>query len=268
MSDSTVAASKKPIYRTRNLVLAAVALLVGWLVFEVTFALTATPGTGQAARERFVELLAEAAPDDQNDADPYALGLISDIDQILRQADEDLDAEADALAERLPEFQDEFGGDPMTAFRLAESGSEPFELGRRQLDRAVELGLDDRLDELAATRNLRWQPEIPGDGPLFNILLPELGVGRSIARVEVRRAALAAERGDWRAFEDHVSRTAAIAEVTSRQPFLISRLVAIAIEALLYSRCRQLLLERELPTPAIDAIAATLDRFEHTPGMR
>ncbi|MEL6397192.1 MAG: hypothetical protein AAFQ71_14495 [Planctomycetota bacterium] len=246
----------KPIYRTRNLVLAAIALFVGWLVFEVVFALTATPGDGAVARGQFLELLGDAAPADQNDDDPYAGDLILQIAVLHGRAAFALEQNRESVY-------------ASNLFVMAEPGTEAFELGRRFLDRWIQLGYDLRLEQLAATRNLRFRAALIQDQPLLVsvILDPTHGISRRIARFESRRAEIAAASGDWDTFATHLNNSTVLVDFSSRQGSLIARFNAIGIEILTLETIRTVALDRDMPAEVLSTLADVLVRVESMPDI-
>ncbi len=113
------------------------------------------------------------------------------------------------------------------------------------------------LDELATRR--RFSRPIP-EGKLIELLLPELGRSRHVARQCAGRLALAAHDGDQagmlRAFEHAL----AMAKPMGRQATLIDHLVAIAIHAMMFDRAQRLALDGRLDPDTIRALLVLFDR--------
>jgi hypothetical protein len=93
----------------------------------------------------------------------------------------------------------------------------------------------------------------------LDILLPELGHARNFARINAARMKLAADAHNLKEFTEATETNFALARICRMQPFLIDSLVGSAIEALNYSRLREVLASH--PDSAwLDAIDAAIQR--------
>jgi len=122
-----------------------------------------------------------------------------------------------------------------------------------------EAGAFSALDELASRRRAVRPINIAPNQPMISVLLPELGKARNFARMNGARMLLAAKSGDMQEYVSAYESNLALARILHSQPFLIDGLVAVAIEALAYSRLRPLLATHPDPT-WLDAIQGAMDR--------
>ena len=101
---------------------------------------------------------------------------------------------------------------------------------------------------LAVEKTTYWAPMIAEDetGLLIGVLLPHLGHYRALARALDDRASRAVVAGDEARVLDSVNTIRRLALHTSHEPFLISNLVAISLDALSAATIKQLLAERVL----------------------
>ncbi len=128
---------------------------------------------------------------------------------------------------------------------------------RELIDVQDRAGVFDQLDDFK-TRTRFVRPL--GDGRMIDILLPELGPSRAVARLCAARLVLAARENNQgecvRAFEHGV----ALARPTAMQFTLIDHLVSIAIQSLMLNRSRELALEGSLSPSTMRAMIAAIDR--------
>jgi len=140
-------------------------------------------------------------------------------------------------------------------------------LAREVLGEYVQGGLFEKLDAMwaaeRAVRGVEFDKADP-DRLLWNLLLPDLGHARYLARVANDRARGAALAGDRAGFLRAQRQMFGIARVIARQPMTFDRMVAQAIVALALSRTREMLLEWTF-TPADDGFLMELSGVMRDP---
>ncbi len=116
------------------------------------------------------------------------------------------------------------------------------------------------LDDLARLPKITFAARPAQEGAFINVLLPELGQMRSIARMNAARMALAANAGDdaerLAAFEQSL----ASARLLGAQQTLIDALVGNAIDALACGELRHELIEHPPTAAAARDLLAAMDR--------
>src|SRR5262245_31051382 len=131
-------------------------------------------------------------------------------------------------------------------------------LARRLVEAYRAAGAYDEMRRMAACqRAVRPMRVGPGQS-LVGVLLPELGKGRAMTRVNGARMALAAAAGDLTEYADALESSFAFARMCEHQPFAIDGLVGIAVEEFNYARLRELMLTHpdERWLDAIDSVIA------------
>lgn len=121
-----------------------------------------------------------------------------------------------------------------TIYTVPEGGTpEQFERAR---ERAIEMltgwqrrGVFDRSSELV---DLGPIARTPDEGPMFEFILPYLGVSRQLGRAQAARARLAAEAGDHETLLRAIEETFVLGRQIAGQGTLIDWLVGTAIQAL------------------------------------
>ena len=126
-------------------------------------------------------------------------------------------------------------------------------LKRLDEDRVFEQ-MDEALDK---PRMLR--PPSSG-GMLAGVRLSGLSKFQAMARTRVGSLYLAALRGEWEAAVRHYEYMLALAHACARQPFLIDRLVGLAIASLAYFELQHLLVEKHPEEATCRSLLAAMDR--------
>jgi hypothetical protein len=120
-------------------------------------------------------------------------------------------------------------------------------------------GVFDELNKMASCQRAERDVSFNAIQPAVASLLPELGHARNFARINAARMKLAADAHDLKEFTEATEVNFALARICRMQPFLIDSLVGTAIEALNYSRLRELLASH--PDGAwLDAVDAAIQR--------
>lgn len=110
------------------------------------------------------------------------------------------------------------------------------ELARTLIGKYEEAGLYELLRQLPGKRWAVKQLHVNGDEPAINILLPELGGARQLAKVEMARINLALAKGDIETAIDAFEELLALQRVLGQQSWMINRMVSGAIHALAIER--------------------------------
>lgn len=106
----------------------------------------------------------------------------------------------------------------------------------RCLEQAKRNGLTARLRELLDMKApIRTMVTAPSE-PFVMVLAQDLGPARSLARFSQARMIDALKRGDRREYFEAMEEALAVGQIVERQGLLIDRLVAIAIQSLVYTR--------------------------------
>lgn len=127
-------------------------------------------------------------------------------------------------------------------------------------------GTFDDLREILRMRAPIRELETDWEGPFFGVLLPDLGMCRSMARVNGARMVLALHAGDRREYVEALEETLAAAQIVERQGLLIDMLVGIAIGSLVYNK----ITEHHAQYPDEEWTRAVLEavvRRSDSPGM-
>lgn len=98
--------------------------------------------------------------------------------------------------------------------------------------------------------------------PMVAAMMPWLGDTRKLARFNGGRMALAAKAGDWNEFLSALRANLTVARMAEHQPTIISRLVAIAIDALTLRLVRIALRSESVPPDVLAEFAALIREQE------
>lgn len=140
------------------------------------------------------------------------------------------------------------------------------ELARRMLDVYRAEGVYAQLDLVAVGRDTDRAFQVDAGGPLVGVLLPELGAARGFVRMNGARMKLATDASDLAEFSSALESSLAMGRLISRQPFLISALVAAAVDAATFERINELL--ETHPDPAwLRATHEAMERQLSRPGV-
>jgi hypothetical protein len=107
------------------------------------------------------------------------------------------------------------------------------------LRRAREHGAIDGLRVIPTLKSPIRAMAPPGDEPFIGVLLPDLGHARAAARLNGARMILAVQQGDRAEFMEALEEALAIGQICERQGLLIDRLVANAIDGLIFQRLEE-----------------------------
>lgn len=234
------------------------AIIFAIVVREVGMALTARPGTAIDYAAKVAAQIEALQPKGTTPADPDAFRMFTlMIERLDRKYTIGQGPSAQRAGPLLVDLTPIY--DPTERRRQAElnKNDSAYQAAEQAIAQLRAEGVDDALRQIAQTpRAVRPTQE----GPLLEWLLPELGDSRKFARYSAARLALASERGDWPEYVDAYESCLALGRMNSRQPFLIARLVAVAISALANVRLRETLAAHELDEPTLLALIAALER--------
>lgn len=255
----------RPILTT---VLLIIALVVLWVSIEVYFALTATPHPVIDYGRQLEELVSESQADREGD-DVWpvfmeALELVQlaesdayDTDAVFAEKEVGIDYDVIYNYEgRLADI------DEHSIFR--DEDVEYLDLQRRlsleALRRFEDVGVISRLDEIAASGMGVMPMPDSRDEMLIGILLPLLSEQRQTARALRARMFLAAEQDDWDTYTASFEHIIAVGRLTGEQPFLIQRLVGIAIRAMAFRAVGEDLMAGRLEDAALQGLVDAIER--------
>jgi hypothetical protein len=206
-----------------------------------------------------------ATPENSGEADGWAI--FTKLEALRQQALADVTSAPDAL-------KDDTGAvvipEPTYIFNTPEGHTDEqtryfeqqTEMGQRAVLRFRALGGEALLNALAlAPRAARdWTGMIPPGQPAMNVLLPWLSEARQLARLNMAMMEMAKRDGDLPTYLLSLRATLRLTHMMEREPVLINRLVAIAVESLVYGRLREHLAASEpMPAAWLDAIQRELD---------
>ncbi|MFT3686311.1 MAG: hypothetical protein QM783_15560 [Phycisphaerales bacterium] len=127
-------------------------------------------------------------------------------------------------------------------------------IAERMLTEMKKLGAFEQMKEMRRAGVLTPPFLFASGQPLIGVLLPELAQCREMARINKARALKALAADDPDEFCDAVQNVHFIARLCEREPLVISRLVAVAIDALGDGVCKRALMTRHSAAWA-DAVA-------------
>ncbi|MBC7771841.1 MAG: hypothetical protein H7210_05060 [Pyrinomonadaceae bacterium] len=149
------------------------------------------------------------------------------------------------------------------------------DLTRKLLERAIKAGVPAKLAEARrSSRMIRARVDSPEraaqnislgaddeyDGRLFNVLLPEVGMFRHLARMNAVLMQEAAASGDWRGFTDAMENNLAIGRACVGQMLVIDRLVGSAIHALTITTALKQISLRQPSEDVLAVVSAAVER--------
>jgi hypothetical protein len=255
----------RPWYRPRNILLALVALILAagaWFGYTIYRVFTAVPGNAIDYGAQLGAVIRDAAPPEA-EVEPNAWPLVEDI--ITR-----LDLVQGSVQTRhkgaVIDYTILYSASRADADQTPEDAAAQRTATLAALDAAQRIGIFDDLQKLTTAHKFDRPAQ---EGPLFAMLLPELGKFRNMARQSAARMYLAsssdppdlAERE--RAFEQALT----IARIAAQDPIIISQLVGIAVHALALAELRRELIEHPADEPTIRGLLAAMDRQLPLPPM-
>ena len=217
----------RPWYRWRNVVLGGLLAVVAWIVYAVTWALTAKPTPTVDYGRQLEALSAQAQPPGDNGW-PH-----------LHEA-----------SRIYGEVWTELAPDDFDFTVVYEGGATAEELAdaRRLLEEFRTRGVFDELDKASGFSSfVRPQPRSL-DGPFFFMPFPDLGLLRDLARALAAAHFLAVENGDGEEAVASFGRMFLIARACSYQPTIIDHLVGRSVAALAGDRVRPALVDKHFDT--------------------
>jgi hypothetical protein len=231
-------------------VLAAIGLLAVFIGTEVFRALTAEPGHAVDYARKMAELVESRQPQDERDGWPVLQEIFekeSNVESDLRDDPSGLVVDFSSLyAPRLKPLYDD-----------THTWEQVDDLALRGLDGAKAAGVFDRLKELATYRRA-VRPTPPG--LLINLLLPECGRARQLARMNGGRMRRAHREHNEAEFVEAYEETLALGRIMCMQGTLIEHLVGIAIVAHANIQAREALTEAPLSAAGCEGLLAAMDR--------
>ena len=249
-------------------VLVAVAVLMAWIGVEVYFAITARPKIDTDYASQMEALAASVQGDGPNRWNDFR-ALLAEHEAI----DDEVVAQVRAIQPTNSQFA--FSYDVVTDFESLEASirdtdAEDFvvsdratELARLEAGRAAYVNALESWDASGFTGRLRSMRESPGvyvrqmprEGMLIDVLLPELGEMRAVSRALRARAYLAAEAGEWDEYVATIADGLWIASVVESEPILISWLVGAAVRSSTLEGVRLDVIRRRLPPAVLGQMA-------------
>lgn len=255
----------RPILTT---VLVLILLVIFWVSLEVYFALTAQPNPVIDYGEQLEALVVEAQEGREGeDAWPVLMEAI----ELMRTAESDAYDTDGAFQEREILVQYDVIFDYDRYIEDIEDHSYSVDADKRDLElqhrltlealaRFDETGVTSRLDEVASSGVGVMPVPDSRNEMLIGILLPSLGEQRNLARALRARMYLAAEDSDWQTYTDSFEYMLAIGRLTGEQPFLIQRLVGIAIRALAVGAVTEDLTSGRIDPSALPGLVEAYER--------
>lgn len=243
---------RKPWYRTRNLALALLLLAAAWLGKQVHWAFTAQPTRNHTYGPKLDALIAKHRPAHWPTEGEDATQLLESFNALRQQVNEELAARFDDFPEPDAEAYREYAHPSFVEyFALYDPDAPP--VARREaltaLARMEELGANDLLDRIAATRT--WVRAWPEDTAAINARLPYLGTARNAARYATARFVHACESGDEPTAIRSYEHALTLAALTAHNNTMIDRLVAIAIMNLITQELMYQLVDRRFSPSAL-----------------
>ncbi len=245
----------KPIYRLRNIILLTLAALGVFIGREVYLALTAKPGHAIDFAALVEDLIESGQPKGAGPGTPDAWPVLQDI--IERESYAESTVKNTDTSGLVVDFSLVFQDHNKPFWDKEHTWAQADALAERSLDAMRDAGIFESMRELARLpRAVRPTPK----GPLIEILLPELGRARQLARINGARMYLAHKAGDEAEFVDAYEQTLALARIMCQQSFLIEHLVGIAIVALADNRLREAMTEHPFSARGCEQLLAAMDR--------
>jgi hypothetical protein len=254
--------TRRSIFRPRNLFLAIVAGLLIWVGVTFVSVMNQKPGVPGKFTATINQMVAEAQAGTAGETNGWPLVI---------EAAAVYDRVAKPLAERpLPDGVPESIKPPLSAEMV--TIPEANEVVRREVAAMLAAfereGLFEKLDEAAASR--RFVRELP-QGKLIEVMIPEVGSMRGIARLCRARMFFAAEAKDAAAFVRAARHGLALGDVAAKQATFIDRLVGAAIDQLVLQGIREAIRDHGLDEATCRSLMDLLkDRrgFDAVQGLR
>lgn len=254
--------TRKPWYRARNIALFGVLAIAVFVGYQFLLAFTAAPGNSVDYGQKMVDLAKSVAPDATPDDNAFP-----DVERAISLRDEARVRMTSRLSEPgrlVADFTLIYTDfDPA---RPGLTGNESGDLEDFQKRRQValdtlnlyrEIGVFDAL-KAAGSKRMFVRPK--PTGRFIDLLLPELGAIRDMARANAARMRIARESKDAGEFVAAFEQNMAMGRMFSREPILISQLVGYAIVSLAASELADAVVSGDIPPGALEALAAAIDR--------
>ncbi len=229
----------------RAALLLTIAAPIGWGGYELW--LRRQAAAASAARPLAAGILAHvesAQPKGVRPQDGDAWLRFSDVRMAIYEADSayfTANGLATSGSDRLvPEFT-LVGEQPNAESPRASQERKQEALARQLVDFYRERGVYEKMDQMAASPWAVRPINLPASKPAMELLLPELGQARQLARINAARMVIALERSDKKEFCRAFEAMMASARMLRLQPTLIDANVARAVEALAFNRLRRAL---------------------------
>ncbi|XVJ59821.1 MAG: hypothetical protein HEQ23_10625 [Tepidisphaera sp.] len=251
----------KPLLRPRNVILAILfALIAGVGVWAYTIA-TLTPGKPGRFTDEINTFVADAQATTAGkpnlwDEVSQAAQMTSDLSRKLvdRPRPAGLPADYEVPNIGWPLSPEQIANPNITKQATPEVHAEILAIIKEHEDS----GILDKLDKIVEGE--RFIRVIPGDQRVLEVLLPELGGMRGIARLCKARMFLAAEAGDSKEFIRSARHAWALGEIAKKQATLIDHLVGVAIDALVANCIREAIVKKQLSPETCAALLAELNK--------
>lgn len=247
---------KKPWYRLRNILLTLTALVLLVLGREVYLALTAEPGKAIDYPAKMRALIESNQPADRSLPDAWpvmqqAVALLGGVESEVQTHESNPKGARVDFSALMSTARDSVQYDKSITWAEMDA------LATLGLRIAEQSGLYDKLDQLTTMkRAVRPTP----DASLIEILLPELGRMRQLARMNGARMVIASRAGNEAEFVRAYEHTLALGRISAQQGCLIEHLVGVAIVALANNQLREAMTERPFSADTCTAILAAIDR--------
>lgn len=228
---------------------ATCAMLLASVVFGVWWHLERQAARARASRSavKSIEALVRSVQPVAGDS-PNRWGELVDVIKVISEATwvqkSPLECDSRVDGEVVVEFSSLYG-DVSPAEYERNAGSRPGSYAAT-VDCSIEclegLGSDgtlDRLHGVTTMEHVARRYALAEDEPFFAVTLEELGGLRTIARMNVARMKLALRKGDQQEYLHALEEALTCARILDRQGLLIDRLVATAMDALMFSHVRK-----------------------------
>ncbi|HRJ50292.1 MAG: hypothetical protein KF787_06420 [Phycisphaeraceae bacterium] len=241
--------------------LAAFALIGAWLAYEVTRAITATPGRpGQYAStvESLIADLQKGLPGPDAWAEVVRVVNLAKSSQraVYDRVGRTANPGQFPLAPEDWTETDFWPPDPNTV-GTSQATPRTEAIVREIIAQARADGVMDGLDALTPPR--RAVRPIP-EARFIDILVPELGAARGVARLNHARMVFAVGDGDMNEFVSAFEHTLALARIIGSQSTLIDRLVGYAMAGLAMTDLRNVISDGRLDAETLRLALAVIDR--------
>ncbi len=247
---------RKPWYRPRNIMLMIVIGVLGLLGVTVIEALTAVPGNAvdYAAKIQELSESAQASSAGKPNAWPTYIDATKRYEKIRDEL-----TKAAGGADNTPADWPKGYGFPFDFSALRDPAAPPM-LIESSLDAMQAMKDGGVFDQLAAVAKGERFVAPKFQGNLAEIVLPELGLTRALARMNAGRMFVANRVGDQAERLAAFEQALALARVMLVQPILIDRLVGIAIVSLALGELRSELISNPAGPDELQALLDAIDR--------